>query len=256
MEKHLHMGIKAVIEEFPEIESILTDYDIGCGPCMVGTCLLKDIVSIHSLPKPDEKKLMERIAGVILNGNDPGKAKPANITKKPVTYSEPMQKLVAEHTLIKRWLALIPQVVKYVDLKTESGKQIINNGIDMIRSYADKFHHAKEEDILFKYFDENAEIIQVMYKDHTNARALVQNMIKALKAENRELLSESLLAYRDLLQHHIQKEDEILYPWMDRELNKTTLIEMDAKFVEADINSGIKEKKYEDMINDLEKLLP
>ena len=29
-----------------------------------------------------------------------------------------------------------------------------------------------------------------------------------------------------------------------------------AKFVEADINSGIKEKKYEDMINDLEKLLP
>ena len=34
------------------------------------------------------------------------------------------------------------------------------------------------------------------------------------------------------------------------------LIEMDAKFVEADINSGIKEKKYEDMINDLEKLLP
>ena len=255
MEKYLHMGIKAVIEEFPEIESILTDYDIGCGPCMVGTCLLKDIVSIHSLPKPDEKKLMERIAGVILNGNDPGKTKPANITKKPVTYSEPMQKLVDEHTLIKRWLALIPQVVEYVDLKTESGKQIVNNGIDMIRSYADKFHHAKEEDILFKYFDENAEIIQVMYKDHTNARALVQNMIKALKSENRELLSESLLAYRDLLQHHIQKEDEILYPWMDRELNKTKLIEMDAKFVEADINSGIKEKKYEDMINDLEKLL-
>ena len=26
--------------------------------------------------------------------------------------------------------------------------------------------------------------------------------------------------------------------------------------VEEDINSGIKEKKYEDMINDLEKLLP
>ncbi len=256
MEKYLHMGIKAVIEAFPEIESILTDYDIGCGPCMVGTCLLKDIVSIHSLQKSDEKKLMERIAGVILNGSDPGKAKPANTTKKPVTYSEPMQKLVAEHTLIKRWLALIPKVVESVDLQTESGKQIINNGIDMIRSYADKFHHAKEEDILFKYFDENAEIIQVMYKDHTNARALVQNMIKALKSENRELLSESLLAYRDLLQHHIQKEDEILYPWMDRELNKTKLIEMDAKFIQADINSGIKEKKYEDMINDLEKLLP
>ncbi len=107
MEKYLNTGIKAVIEEFPKIESILTDYDIGCGPCMVGTCLLKDIVSIHSLPKPDEKELMERISAVILNGNDPGQLKPENITRNPVTYSKPMQKLVDEHTLIKRWLARV-----------------------------------------------------------------------------------------------------------------------------------------------------
>jgi hemerythrin-like domain-containing protein len=254
MEKYLNTGIKAVIEEFPKIEPILTDYDIGCGPCMVGTCLLKDIVSIHSLPKPDEKELMERISAVILNGNDPGQGKPENITKNPVTYSGPMQKLVDEHTLIKRWLALIPRVVESVDLKTESGKQVITDGIDMIRSYADKFHHAKEEEILFKYFDESTEIIQAMYKDHTNARALVQNMIKALESENKDLLSESLLAYRDLLSHHIQKEDEILYPWMDRELDETNLIEMDAKFVQADANSGIIEKKYKDLINDLEKI--
>jgi hemerythrin-like domain-containing protein len=81
-------------------------------------------------------------------------------------------------------------------------------------------------------------------------------MIKALESENRVLLSESFLAYRDLLSHHIRKEDEILYPWMDRELNESKLIEMDAKFVEADKNSGITEKKYEDLINDLEKLIP
>ncbi|MCP3926269.1 MAG: hypothetical protein GY714_27200 [Desulfobacterales bacterium] len=256
MENYLNMGIKAVIEEFPEIESILTDYDIGCGPCMVGTCLLKDIVSIHSLPKPDEKELMERISGVIINGSDSGKVNPENKTNKSISYSGPMQKLVDEHTLIKRWLALIPRVVEYIDLKTQSGKHIINDGIDMIRSYADKFHHAKEEDILFKYFDESKEIIQVMYKDHTKARALVQNMIKALESENKEQLSENLLTYMDLLKQHIQKEDEILYPWIDRELNETKLVEMDAKFIEADKESGIAEKKYEDMINDLEKLIP
>jgi len=255
MEKYFNTGIKDVIEEFPKIESILTDYDIACGPCMVGTCLLRDVVSIHALPKPDEKELMERIAGVILNGIDPGKANPENISKKPITYSDPMQKLVDEHTLIKRWLALIPRVVECVDLKTESGKQIIADGIDMIRSYADKFHHAKEEDILFKYFDESADIIQVMYEDHTNGRALVKNMINALESENNELLGESLLAYRDLLEHHIQKEDETLYPWMDRELNDTQLIEMDAKFIEADKNSGIADKKYRDLINELEKII-
>ncbi len=253
MEKYLNTGIKAVIEEFPIIESILTDYDIGCGPCMVGTCLLRDVVSIHSLPEPDEKELMKRISGVILDGNDPGKGNCDNRTKEPITYSGPMQRLVDEHTLIKRWLALIPRVVEYVDLKTQSGKLIIAGGIDMIRSYADKFHHAKEEDILFKYFDESADIIQVMYKDHSSARALVQNMIKALESENSVLLSQSLLAYRDLLEHHIQKEDEILYPWMDRELDDARLNQMDEKFVKADKNSGITPQKYEDMINNLEK---
>lgn len=123
----------------------------------------------------------------------------------------------------------------------------------MIRSYADKFHHAKEEDILFKYFDGSQEIIQVMYKDHTKARSLVQNIIKALDSENSELLNESLNVNRDLLSHHIQKEDEILYPWMDRELDESKLIEMYGNFIEADKNSGIDEKKYEDMINNLER---
>ena len=31
----------------PEIEAILDDYDIGCGPCMVGTCILKEIMEAH-----------------------------------------------------------------------------------------------------------------------------------------------------------------------------------------------------------------
>ncbi len=66
-----------------------------------------------------------------------------------------MKKLVDEHVLIKRWIALISEVVKNLDVESEEGRQLILDGIDMILSYADKFHHVKEEDILFKYFDEN-----------------------------------------------------------------------------------------------------
>ena len=50
MEAYLNKGIKEVIDEFPEVEKILDEYGIGCGPCSVGTCLLKDIVEIHDLP--------------------------------------------------------------------------------------------------------------------------------------------------------------------------------------------------------------
>ena len=70
MEKYLNMGIKDVIEAFPVIESILDEYDIGCGPCSVGTCLLKDIVEIHRLPSEKEHELSGRIERAIYPDRD------------------------------------------------------------------------------------------------------------------------------------------------------------------------------------------
>ena len=61
MEKYMNRGIKEVIDIFPGIADILEEYDIGCGPCSVGTCLLKDIVEIHRLPPEKERELWIRI---------------------------------------------------------------------------------------------------------------------------------------------------------------------------------------------------
>ncbi len=60
--------------------------------------------------------------------------------------------------VIKRLLALIPQIVTKFDISSSKDKNLVRNCADFIRSYADKYHHAKEEDILFKYFDENGYI--------------------------------------------------------------------------------------------------
>jgi|GEM_PF-2846270 len=61
MKAYLNRGIKDVIAVNPIIADILAEYDIGCGPCNVGTCLLKDIVEIHRFPPEKEKELMARI---------------------------------------------------------------------------------------------------------------------------------------------------------------------------------------------------
>lgn len=61
MKAYLNRGIKDVIAANPAIADILAEYDIGCGPCNVGTRLLKDIVEIHRLPPEKEKELMARI---------------------------------------------------------------------------------------------------------------------------------------------------------------------------------------------------
>jgi len=60
MEGYLNKGIKEVIDQYPEVEKILDEYGIGCGPCSVGVCLLKDIVDIHNLPAEQEQELLPR----------------------------------------------------------------------------------------------------------------------------------------------------------------------------------------------------
>lgn len=61
MNEHLNTGIKDLIDNFPVIERILTNFGIGCAPCNVGTCLLKDIVTIHNLAPLKEQKLMAEL---------------------------------------------------------------------------------------------------------------------------------------------------------------------------------------------------
>ena len=66
IDAYMSKGIKEVIREFPAIEAILDESGIGCGPCMVGTCQLKDIVDIHDLPAPQKREMMDRITGKIM----------------------------------------------------------------------------------------------------------------------------------------------------------------------------------------------
>ena len=256
MEAYLNKSIKEIINQFPEVGNILNEYNIGCAPCSVGSCLLKDIVEIHNLPSEEEQELMARIAKVIYPDREvkipevkrKGEAKP-----REIRYSPPMKKLVNEHVLIKRLVTMIPEVIDNLDIESEPGRQVIINSIDFIRSYADKYHHAKEEEILFKYFGEDLDIIKTMREDHENARAHVKAILEGLDKQDKEVVSEHLNAYQELLTEHIKKEDEILYPWMDRNLSITQIGELFSKFNEKDEELDDTPKIYEGFVNKLEE---
>jgi hypothetical protein len=52
MKLHNDLGnqpIKEVIAAHPKIATILNQYEIGCLACSIGTCLLKDVVTVHVL---------------------------------------------------------------------------------------------------------------------------------------------------------------------------------------------------------------
>ncbi|MEE8318616.1 MAG: hemerythrin domain-containing protein [Dehalococcoidales bacterium] len=255
MQEYLNQGIKGVINQFPAVENILNDYNIGCAPCSIGSCLLKDIIDIHNLSPGDEEILMGRIAGVIYPGQEveiPMTERKAVAGARQKGYSPPMKKLVDEHVLIKRLVALIPGIIDNLDVESAAGRGVISDSVDFIRSYADKYHHAKEEDILLKYADENMDIIKTIYQDHENGRGHVRAILKGLADRDAPAVGEHLKAYQELLTEHIKKEDEILYPWMDRKLSITRIGELFSEFNRKDEEFGDTPVKYEALINRLE----
>ena len=82
MEEYLNRGIKDLIGEFPKLADLLNKYNIGCVPCNVGSCILKDIVEIHNLSIEEERELMVEIAKVIYPRHE---VKIPLINKKPLS---------------------------------------------------------------------------------------------------------------------------------------------------------------------------
>jgi hemerythrin-like domain-containing protein len=257
MQAYLTRGIKDIIAEFPGIAKILQEYGIGCGPCTVGICQLQDILEIHKISKEAEAELMLRIEAEIYPERDLAVPLPAatllNPSSEKIHLSGALRILVDEHKLIKRWLALMPVLAKTLDLSSEQDRQVIKDGIDFIRSYADRLHHGKEENILFNCFDDTEDIFRVIYEDHRRARSLVQQMLLALDEKNTKELCSNMLEYADLLEEHIRKEDEVLFPWLNGRLTKKQKEELATHFEHADKDIAMDIEKYRRFIERLEQ---
>jgi hypothetical protein len=58
--------------------------------------------------------------------------------------------LMIEHRLIERMLLVVKDVVAKIEAQHEVDPVFVDTAVDFIRMYADRTHHGKEEDILFR----------------------------------------------------------------------------------------------------------
>lgn len=137
--------------------------------------------------------------------------------------------LVDEHRLILRMIALLEKNAPRTAAGEYLNWQFYLDGIDFIRQYADRFHHAKEEDVLFKALVENGmpkenSPVAAMLMEHDHGRNFVRNMeaaVREARAGRTDVygaIAENALGYAALLRDHIGKEDTILYPLSERVL--------------------------------------
>ena len=253
MQEYLNVNIKDIIDKFPGVGEILKEHDIACVSCNVGTCMLSDIIEIHNLSPDEEREVLTRIAAVMYPGREV-RIPSIRRENKPraLTFSPPVRKLVAEHAVIKRLLEVIPRLIGELEEDRGNGFRWVEGAVDFIRSYADRFHHAKEEDVLFKYFDENAEIFHAMRLDHEEARGHVRAVMEALERKDAKIAGEHLEAYRELLTEHIKKEDEVLYPWLDRNISTSQVGALFTKFISIDETFGDVPRNQEAFIERIE----
>ena len=149
--------------------------------------------------------------------------------KKPTTI------LTDEH---KNILLVINRMLKECG-NIDSGNRLNENffikSVDFIKNYADKFHHAKEEDVLFMELNkdgvlEHCNPIGQMLHEHDLGRGFVKGLSEAVEKGDKAEAVKNARGYCELLQEHIFKEDNILYPMADEALKEDAQKEIAEKF--------------------------
>ncbi len=173
------------------------------------------------------------------------------------------KKLMQEHQLFLRYIALIGRMANTWEPGVNDAQHFsaLRQIVDFIKTYADRYHHAKEEDILFRHLEEPGVLthcnpIPVMLFDHEEGRALTAGLLQAIEAQNRD----NALAYaQDWGEHltgHIYKEDNVLYPMAEEGLPdfEKSVILQEYQTAEEAQKAGL-EAFYEKLLADLENQL-
>jgi len=172
--------------------------------------------------------------------------------------TKPTEILTDEH----RYILRVINALSAECLALESGKsidrQFFDKAIDFIRNYADKFHHAKEEDIFFEAIPAGrmqCNPISQMLHEHDVGRDYVKGLELALLDNNKISVVENARGYAALLTEHIFKEDNILYPMAEHVLDDTARAGILSLFEKAEkrrFPEGMK-NRYISLAGELEK---
>jgi len=172
--------------------------------------------------------------------------------------------LMIEHRLIERMLSVIRIALSRIESKQDIDPIFVDIAVDYIRIYADRTHHGKEEDILFRELrnkslsTEDQKIMDELIYDHVLGRQTTKELVSA---NNRYRTGEEtaftdivskLKALIEFYPKHIEKEDKKFFPssrsYFTDEEDQTILkefYEFDRKMIH---------EKYKLVVDELEKL--
>lgn len=174
---------------------------------------------------------------------------------------KPIGPMMWEHRLIEKMLRLFDgEIIKITETK-KVDTVFIDTAVDFIKTYADRTHHGKEEDILFRDLVKkelspvHAGIMNELIEEHKYARKTVGKLVSARERylAGEDTSQEVIGCLKELARfypEHIAKEDKhFFFPCMDY----FTKEEQDAMLLEFyEFDRNMIHEKYKKVVDVLQ----
>lgn len=182
-------------------------------------------------------------------------------------YKNSVTIMMHEHQYILRMVKVVRKACYNVMNGAEIDYDDFADMISFVRGYADKHHHAKEEKIMFKQMTDHLGKIgdnlirHGMLVEHDLGRLFMKELEESLErvraGDNESKLDviANAISYTHLIKRHIDKEDQLVYCYGERNLPEDIMIKVNQDTMDFETNStdnGI-QKKYMSVLSRLEE---
>lgn len=162
------------------------------------------------------------------------------------------QDLRKEHEAILYVLQILDKMLEPGNRDIETLLRYYGEVIYFLKIFADKCHHGKEENYLFKELvnkgiPNEGGPVGVMLQEHTQGREYIAQMAQSLDERNISDFGTAAVQYRDLLRGHIEKENNALFVMADQvidEQSQNLMFELFEQYEEGVIGHGIHEELH------------
>ena len=152
-----------------------------------------------------------------------------------------VDRLVKEHVLIERGLNLLEKSVVLIESNQPVPDDFSKWAPGFFSQFADKCHHAKEEDLFFpllkeRGIPEEGGPIGVMLHEHVMGRDCVGRMREASEQDDFDgaMFATAAKEFVPLLRQHIFKENNVLFKMAENVLSEADDDAMDDRFTEVE----------------------
>ncbi len=168
-----------------------------------------------------------------------------------------------EHEAISLFLALMKNICAQMEGKGNVDQDHLVRIVEVLKVFVDGHHHMKEEDLLFPaIIPSERKLIGILLGEHSQGRSYVRAMgqgfahSRSFRVEVGARYVSNTKNFVTLMIQHIQKENNLLFPRLDRLLANKEQNNLADRFQELDERRKEIRQDFEKLLSELREIYP